>query len=263
MKHDDSTSILLDYLDGVLPDDERRELERRLAEDSALRQALAELKTVLAAVGQLPEQAPSPQAESRFLAFLDREKTALAKPGLKGKLVALFSPRSLKLDLVAAVVLLLIGAGFGWFWSVYQRQHNEVQALRQEIRNTQRLLVLSMLEKPSASERIRAVNVLEKEEPDPKITDALIQTMNADDMTNVRMKAAQALGHFGDATAVKQALIDGLATQESPEVQIAIIDALVAIGDKRAVPSFQQMVNDKDVMEIVRKRAASGIAALL
>ena len=263
MKHDDITSTLLDYLDGVLPDDERGKLERRLAGDSALRLALAELKTVLAAVGQLPEQAPSPRAESRFQAFLDREKTALAKPGLKGKLAALFSPRYIKWDVAAAMALVLIGAGFGWFWSAYQRQHEELQALRREVRDTQRMLVLAMLEKPSASERIRAVNALEKEAPDPKITDALIQTMNADDMSNVRMKAAQALGHFGDAPAVKQALIDGLATEESPEVQIVIIDALINIGDKQAVPRFRQLVNDKEVMEVVRKRAASGIAALL
>ena len=263
MKYDDITITLLDYLDGALPDYERRELERRLAGDSGLRQALDELKQVWTGVEHLPEQQPSPVLEARFQAFLVREKNAAANPGLKGRLVALFSRHYLKWDLAAAAVLILIGAGFGWFWSAYQRQHDELQALRREVRGTQRMLVLAMLEKPSASERIRAVNVLEKEEPDPKITDALIQTMNTDDMTNVRMKAAQALGHFGDAPDVKQALIDGLATQESPEVQIAIIDALVAIGDKRAVPSFQKMVNNKDAMEIVRKRAASGIAALL
>ena len=35
--------------------------------------------------------------------------------------------------LAAATVLLLIGAGFGWFWRAYQKQQTEIQALRQEM----------------------------------------------------------------------------------------------------------------------------------
>lgn len=260
----DQTHIkLLEYLDGSLPDYERRALERRLAEDHSLRQALDELRLMLFELDNLPEQTPAPDLAIRFDQYLNGEKNALKPSNASARPASMLPLQKTRWDAAAAIALLLIGVGFGWLWHINQRRQAEIQALRTEIKQTQQMLVLAMLEKPSASERIRAVNLLEKEQTDPKIIGALVYTMNFDDMSNVRMKAAQALGNFDGDPAVRDALINSLHRQDSPEVQIAIIDALVSLGEKRAVPVFQHIMEDKDLMDIVRKKAASGIAALL
>ena len=121
-----------------------------------------------------------------------------------------------------------------------------------------------LLEKPSASERIQAVNVLKTEEADHRVTDALLQTLNFDETINVRVKAAQALAHFGhEDPNIKIALLNSLKNQKSPEVQIALIDVLVTLEETRAVPSLQKMSQDKRLIDIVRQKAATGANMLL
>jgi HEAT repeat protein len=137
-------------------------------------------------------------------------------------------------------------------------------ALRQEVSKTQKMLILSMLEQPSASERIQAVNVLEQQSnADPKVIQALVYTLNFDDMINVRMKAAQALGSFADDKGARDALISSLSTQESPEVKIIIIEILVALRDKKVVPALRSLSTDEAQLDFVREQAKIGLQRLL
>jgi HEAT repeats len=263
VKRDELDIKLLEYLDGTLPAAERAELERLLAEDEALRKMLDEMKSMLGAMGNGPEQMPSPALDARFLDFLEKEKAATAPVAQKTKRFPLFSGQKSGWELAAACILLLIGVGFGIFWRIQQRHQTEIAALHEEMKQTQRMLVLAMLEKPSASERIRAVNTLGREQSDPKITDALIHTLNFDDMTNVRMKAAKALYNFGDAPTVRDALINSLQIQESPEVQLILIEVLTNLGEKKATPTLKNMARDKKLLEIVRQKAAMGLETFL
>ncbi|WP_353480781.1 HEAT repeat domain-containing protein [Haliscomenobacter sp.] len=263
MMHDKTEMLLLEYLDGTLASAERQQLEVRLAQDADLRKNLEELRTVLLHLEQFPEQEPSKELDARFDTFLQAEKRQLQSPNWLGRIRSFQALSRVEWQVAATFALLIIGLGFGWFWRVNQQQQAEIAALRQEMRSTQKMLVLAMLEEPSASDRIQAVNVLEQEKADPKVIKALINTLNFDDMVNVRMKAAQALSTFSDDPMARKALISSLATQESPEVQITIIEILVALGDKRAVPSLRSMSEDEELMDFVRQQAAVGLDVLL
>ena len=263
MMHDKTAILLMEYLDGTLPAEERQQLEAQLAQDADLRKNLEELQAVLLQLEQLPEQTPSSELDARFDTFLQAEKRQLQSPNWLGRLRSFQALSRMEWQLAATFALLIIGLGFGWFWRVNQQQQAEIAALRQEMRSTQKMLVLAMLEEASASDRIQAVNVLEQEKADPQIIKALINTLNFDDMINVRMKAAQALGSFADDQNARKALISSLAYQESPEVQITIIEILVALGDKRAVPSLRSMSEDQELMDFVRQEAAAGLDVLL
>jgi HEAT repeat protein len=108
------------------------------------------------------------------------------------------------------------------------------------------------------------VNVLDqKKKSDPEVIKALINTLNFDDMVNVRMKAAQALSTFSEDSMARKALINSLSTEQSPEVQITIIEILVELGDKRAVPTLRSVSEDQKLMDFVREQAASGVERLL
>lgn len=256
-------TTLLDYLEDRLPEAERAALERQLADNPSLRQQLAEMKTLMADVAHLPEKTPAPRVAERFETWLAQEKTQQQKKGLRARVVQLFDAKDGGWLWAAASVILLIGVGFGVFWKIHQTQQAEIAALKGEIKMTQRMMVLAMLEKPSASERIRAVSALQKEQHDPKVTAALIHTLHFDNMANVRMKAAQALSRFGEDGNVRDALIDGLQQEKSPEVQIMIIEVLEQLQERRAVPSLKRMSHDAQFMEVVREKAASSANVLL
>lgn len=265
-QHRDIEDWLLAYMDGSLSDAQRRALEEKLSDAPELRRQLEEWTQMAQAISSLPMARPSDQSEARFHAFLEKEKQHAAPSANKfpTRILPLFGGKNIEWGVAAAAVLLLIGVGFGWLWQRYQQQQTEMAALRQEVKQTQRILLLAMLEKPSASERIQAVNVLKTEKADHRVTDALLQTLNFDEMVNVRVKAVQALAHFGQEDPnIKTALLNSLKYQKSPEVQIALIDVLVVLEEKRAVPSFQKMSEDKRLIDIVRQKAATGANMLL
>jgi HEAT repeats len=260
MISDKNAMLLLGYLDDTLSAEERQTLENQLATDTELRTALSELQETLLHFEQMPEALPSSAVDDRFASFLAAEKTSEKAKTKFGYLV--LNPK-LGWSAAAAVALLLIGGGFAWLVRVNQQQQREILSLHEEIRSTQKMMVLGMLEKPSASDRIQAVNVLGREKADPDIIKALVYTLNFDDMVNVRMEAAQALSMFSyDATA-KSALINSLKTEKSPEVQITIIEILTALGDQQAVPTLRIIMDNPNLMNVVRDKAAESIGELL
>lgn len=264
MTPDKTAILLMEYLDGTLSEDARQELEFQLKQDAELRQELATLKAVLTQMEQLPEEQPSVELDQRFNQYLLGEQSRLKSPNWRGRIFSFHALPRIELQAAAAIALLLVGLGFGWFWRVNQRQQAEIVALRDEMHSTQKMLVLSMLEQPSASERIQAVNVLEEQKhADPEVLKALIHTLTFDDMVNVRMKAAQALSTFADEPAARKALINSLSSESSPEVQITIIELLVELGDKRALPTLRSVSEDEKKMDFVRQQAASGVERLL
>lgn len=125
------------------------------------------------------------------------------------------------------------------------------------------MLAFEQMSNTSASDRIYAVNrSYEIQDADRAIRQLLINTLNFDPNVNVRLAACQALTHFAAETEVKEALIQSLAIQTDPNIQISLIEALVAIKEKRAVDQFQQLVRDQEVLDVVRLKAAEGVNRL-
>ncbi|WP_332369441.1 HEAT repeat domain-containing protein [Spirosoma telluris] len=126
-----------------------------------------------------------------------------------------------------------------------------------------KVLAFEQLPNTSASERIQAVNQSsELDQADQEITKLLINTLNFDENINVRLAACQALIRFENEPDVREALIQSLKIQTDPNIQITLIDALVAIKEKRAVEEIQRLVQDRQVLDIVRQKAEEGIHRL-
>ena len=60
--------LVTDYLEGALPADERRRFEAHIAACEHCARYLAQMRQVLAALGDLPPEALSPEAERELLA---------------------------------------------------------------------------------------------------------------------------------------------------------------------------------------------------
>ena len=61
---------------------------------------------------------------------------------------------------------------------------------------------------------------------------------------------------------IQRALVDSLPLQDSPLVQVAVIDVLTQVNDKAALPALRQLAADAKTDDAVRQRAAAGVKKL-
>lgn len=170
------------------------------------------------------------------------------------------------LRLAAGVTLILIGFAAGWFYSPGESgsvatMSNSDQPSTASIRN---VLAFDAVARTSASDRIQAVNQsYELDQADRETTLLLINTLNFDANINVRLAACQALLHFEREAGVREALIQSLRIQKDPNVQLTLIEALVAIKEKRAATDMQRLARNQQVLDVVRLKAEEGASVLL
>ncbi|MCK5702052.1 MAG: HEAT repeat domain-containing protein, partial [Cyclobacteriaceae bacterium] len=72
-----------------------------------------------------------------------------------------------------------------------------------------------------------------------------------------------ALFKFGNQDKVRKAFINGLSKQTDPVLQIKLIDMLVGLNEKRALPKFQEMMQSENHMKVVKQKAAQGLGKLI
>lgn len=250
---------LTDYIFQELPAAERQQLDQHLATSEEMQQELSSLTAVLQGYDQLPEQQPPAAARDHFHAFLQAEMAANREVNRPVSI-------SWAVSLVAATALLLIGLGFGWLWQQHQQQHEQLRELSAEVVETRKLMLLAMLEVPSASDRLQALNVSMQAEyqHDEEIAAALFRRLQHDEHVNVRAKAAEALAYFVNTPGVVDQLLQSLERETSPIVQIALIETLIVSKDRRAGEAFRRLIDNPDaVPEMVRNIAAVGLEKVI
>jgi HEAT repeat protein len=120
-----------------------------------------------------------------------------------------------------------------------------------------------MLQQQSASQRLEGVSWSTRlPEPDPKVMAALFHTLRFDNSVDVRLAALDALGRYAGRPEIRSELLDVLQNQQSPLVQIALIDLLVDLHDKSAMPQFRKFQQDPKLDPTVKKRVDWGIQQL-
>jgi hypothetical protein len=163
----------------------------------------------------------------------------------------------------AAVALVIVGGGIGYWINSQQQQRDELKAMKEEIEKTKQLVIERLNDPYSASQRMLAVKAAyDVEEADDQVVDALISVMNNDANSNVRISALQALGKFYQEEKIKQALIASLTVQTDPAVQIALIQLLVQQKEKGAIKPLEEMIEDEAVIQVVKDEAHTGLFKL-
>src|SRR5258708_19284634 len=89
-------------------------------------------------------------------------------------------------------------------------------------------MVVCMLQLEAASERLQAVSYsAQVDQADPQVLGALLRTVRSDSSVDVRLAALDALTRYGNRPEVRKGLIDAMQSQQSPMVQIPLINPLV------------------------------------
>jgi hypothetical protein len=182
--------------------------------------------------------------------------------GLNHSLVPAFRIRPV-LQFGLGVVILVIGFAVGYFMRSSQNGREEMISLRAEIHEMRQMVTISLLKQQSASERLKGVSWSSQvTRPDPEFLATLIHTLNYDPNVDVRLAAIDALARFAAYPGVRQNLIQSLSRQNSPLVQISLIDLLVQLHERQSINVLKQLVNDASQNQQVRDRAQWGLQRL-
>ena len=140
---------------------------------------------------------------------------------------------------------------------------SQVQALSGQLREMRQMMMLSLLQNPSASQRMRAASYAsESRTISPDILSALLTTLNNDPNVNVRLTTLDALTQYARNAAVREGLIQSILQQDSPLMQAALADVMLKLQEKRAVPSFKKLLQEKGLNDMVRSRIEQVITRL-
>ncbi len=171
--------------------------------------------------------------------------------------------RSPALQVVGAAALLIMGVLVGQSLSLRDRGQGDLARLQDEVRGMRQMVTLSLLEQQSASERLRGVDYAYRvDQSDTQVLSALLHAVNHDPNVNVRLAAVDALRKFSASPQLRNTLDKALVKQDSPLVQIALIDLIVDVRDKGAVPSLAALERGASVNRDVKQRAVWGLAHL-
>jgi hypothetical protein len=248
MNCEEARTQFVDYWRGSL-EDQLGEFRAHLDSCERCQAEAHELRDLWGTLGALPEEDPSLGMRVRFY---DSLRAWRQREGERRK--ALWWIRHPAFQAASAAAILVIGIATGYL--MRGRDTSEVSQLRGEIYNMRQLVALSLLQQQNASDRLRGVNYAYRvEQSDPQVLSALLTTLDHDSNVNVRLAAVDAVRNFTDSPVGRKGLVQALAKQDSPLVQIAILDQIVELHEKSAVSSIQFLLSGPDVNPDVRQRA--------
>jgi hypothetical protein len=256
MDKDKLESLLIEYIDGSISESERALVERELENSTEAKTLHAQLINLMQATKQATVLMPSAALKNSFDQLLARETGT--KPAGKSIRLSVVAFR------VAAAIVVLLVVGFGGY-AIYKddQYQRQLAMLKEEIERNKQQMMLLLGNEHSASQRMIGVSVAyEMKAPDDEIVKALVNTMNTDPNTNVRLSALDALGKFSDEKIVRKAMIESLSTQQDPVVQIALIQWMVKLKEKTVIHELERITKDTKTMKAVKDEAYSGIFKL-
>jgi hypothetical protein len=192
------------------------------------------------ALGELPDEEPSPQVRQRFY----RELQKASRPTVSVRLRE-FLGFSGNTGWLTATACVLIGLGTGQLLNEPANEDLRLAALEENVSVLNRSLILDRLENDTASKRLRGVmDAAFVAGDDTEIANALLLRATKDPVPSVRSAAIGALGSQLGTPAVGKRLMDLLQQAESPLVQMALVDLVLRNGSSQQITQLQKLAED-------------------
>ena len=267
MKCEQIAGLLPDYLQGSLPAEQVASVQQHLAQCAECRDDVA----IWEKLAVLPEEKPSLASRERFDALLqayrsgrdDRHVPDSSAPQRASFWDAFRWLRSPAGAVAWSMALVILGVYAGTRIGASDSPRQDLAAMHAELTNMRQLVALSMLQQQSASGRLEGVTWTRREEQlDPQVISALMHTLRYDSSVDVRLAALDALSRHSAQPQVRRSVADALQEQQSPLVQVALIDQLVEWRDRQAAPHLQKLRQDPNLNPTVRQRADWAIRQL-
>lgn len=251
--------LISKYNEGLADPSEIKLIEQLIEAGEADLTQLRELADLDKQLHKMESGSPSMNLDDHFYKALADEKKKLKSTTS----FTLSSWSTLFPRLAVAAVLILVGFSVGYFAQL-PSENKEVVQLTEEVSELKEMMMLSLLEKESATQRLKAVSLTsEMDQVSSKVADALFATLNQDENVNVRLAALDALKVYSRDSLVRSKLIESIAIQDSPLVQIALAELMVSIQEKKSVDALKQVLQSDKTAKEVKTKISESIEVLI
>ena len=268
-------AVIVEYLDQALDAAMMEVVAAHLATCEECRQEAEELRELMQTMAGNDMQLPGPWLRENFQLMLQSELNMVVADKLLhegdeqggGKVIEWSSP---VWKVAAAVILLFGGIGIGALISSRRVSNpntpntpEQLVAMQKEIKEMKEVLMFSLINDESASQRIKAVSYAEEmSNPDQKVIETLVGTLNHDKNVNVRLAALYSLGSWADNRMVRDSLVASLPRQTEPLIQVMLINLLAEKKDSRIVAPIQEILSNKKTLPVVKDAAERSLKTL-
>ena len=259
MNHEKIQKLIEQFNANALTAEGQAELEKLIESGEVKLEEIGTISRLNQDISNLDFGVPSTDLDDHFYQMLALEKGSSSK-GFSFK--SFFAWPDLMPNLALAAFTLIAGIGIG-YWVQPAPKSDDMQSLRQEVRDMKEMMMLSLLEKESATERLKAVSLTEDMDgASASVTQALIKTLNEDNNVNVRLAALEALKPYVKQSTVREQIIRSIANQQSPLVQIAMAELMVQIQEKSSVKELEKIMKSNRTPTEVKKKLKESIQVL-
>jgi hypothetical protein len=262
MEKQDIQQLLARLNSGESTEAERKELEKLLEAGLVSLEDIEGLHFLDQQILRMETPSPGARLDQRFYQLLSSENRK--KKSSWRKFYVSWPEFAPKLAIASLTLILGFVAGYLLRPASNNPGSQQIEVLSQQVSDLQEMMMLSLLEKGSATDRLKAVNLTqEMSEASMKVTNALIHTLNQDENVNVRLAALDALKPYTRDSSVRAALIRSISKQESPLVQISLAELMAALQEKSALKEFEKIVESDNTPADVKKRIKENLEVLI
>jgi len=254
--------LLIEYLENNLNQEQANEVENHLISCENCRNEYQLAKQFLHTINDIEDEQPSANLSMNFNQLLEEEKENQPQESIQFTDQKENHYKFGEFLKYAAAILIIFGVGFllGKNSPSTNDQSMMIASLQSDLNNMKQNLTMATLKQPTSSQRLKAVNILEKQDvADDKVLSVLVQTLQSDANVNVRMAAANALTKFAQHPLVRNAYLEALKNQKEPSIQITLINILIDIQENRAKILLEEIMKEDDNLPVVKEMAKEGI----
>lgn len=262
---------LIHWMNNQMTEAEREAFEAHLVQCEVCQREYEISRRLLDVMEHVPAPEPAPDMQLRFQGMIDAYKNSLEEkkavlPGLFQSLQQFWDIQP-RLKLAYALVLVLVGMGAGYLieqQSAGKKNSRQILTLSAQLEDMRQLMMLSLVENPSASKRLQAVSYTDDiSSVSNEMIDALLTTLNQDPNVNVRLATLEALVKFAALPRVREGLVLSIIQQESPLLQSAMVDVMLKLQEKSSIKQLQQLLDKKDLNQSVKAKIEKSITQLI
>lgn len=255
---------MMNYLSGSMSKGEMKDFEELLVAYPDYKLEMQALSDSWVMVGDLRTPDPSEAMDAQFFDMLSNEMDKQKQKSVNKSFFQGFWPFP-KPQLVLGLLLLGLGIAVGYLLNSRSgAEPVDKVVVNDETESVRQKLVLTLLEQPSANQRLQGVSEANKfEDADEIVIKALLQTLNQDSNVNVRLAAIESLTNYVDNPTVRQGLVQSIPNQESPILQITLANLMVALQEKASIEPFKQLLQERKLDTTVQKKIKNSIESII
>ncbi len=262
---EDIKTLIIEYIDGALNDEEARMVDAHLSSCEVCRAELAAVKSMLFKLDRFEMEEPSGNLKRNFRNMIDSYSLGMNDKKIPwheavGNWLESWWPKRPVVQFMTTVAVLIIGLITGLNINEKAASNNEIVQLQTNMNQLNKAVMTSLLNQSSAADRISGLTMTgQLTNVDTQLYATLLLLLNSDPNVNVRMAAVNALTNFAENEYVRRELIISLGLQTNPLVQISLIDLLASIKETDSSSTLIKMISNPEVDERVKKRARKAL----